>query len=170
LQLAANKTIFIASNKTLAVLPGIGTDAPIDDSLTNLSATTDIAPTVLRQLGIADGGQDFDGIALQGPTAVRQLAAITGADKASIVLSWTLGGMATAPVQVLRDGKLVATRQIPSFVRADREPCSSVPACEVGTSAPSRLGDKFRGQPHLVSPNYQLPRTVVAPSRRLSRT
>lgn len=108
LQLAANKTVFIASNKPLAALPGVGTAAPVDDSLTSLAATTDIAPTVLRQLGVA-AGQDFDGIALQGAAALRQLTAVTGADKGSIVLSWTLGGDASAPVQVLRDGKLVAT-------------------------------------------------------------
>ena len=108
LQLAANKTVFIASNKPLAALPGVGTAAPADDSLTSLAATTDIAPTVLRQLGVASG-QDFDGIALQGPTALRQLTAVTGADKGSIVLSWTLGVDASAPVQVLRDGTLIAT-------------------------------------------------------------
>lgn len=108
LQLPANKTVFIASNKPLSALPGVGTAAPADDSLTSLAATTDIAPTVLRQLGVA-AGQDFDGIALQGPTALRQLTAITGADKGSIVLSWTLGGDASAPVQVLRDGTLIAT-------------------------------------------------------------
>ena len=108
LQLAANKTVFIASNKPLAALPGVGTAAPADDSLTGLAATTDIAPTVLRQLGVA-AGQDFDGIALQGPVALRQLTAVTGADKGSIVLSWTLGGDASTPVQVLRDGRLIAT-------------------------------------------------------------
>ncbi len=108
LQLPANKTVFIASNKPLSALPGVGTAAPADDSLTSLAATTDIAPTVLRQLGVA-AGQDFDGIALQGRTALRQLTANTGADKGSIVLSWTLGGDASAPVQVLRDDKLIAT-------------------------------------------------------------
>lgn len=108
LQIAANKTVFIASNKPLAALPAVGTAAPADDSLTSLAATTDIAPTVLRQLGVA-ADQDFDGIALQGAAALRQLTAVTGADKGSIVLSWTLDGDASAPVQVLRDGKLVAT-------------------------------------------------------------
>lgn len=108
LQLAANKTVFIASSKPLAALPGVGAAAPADDSLTSLAATTDIAPTVLRQLGVA-AEQDFDGIALQGPTALRRLTAVTGIDKGSIVLNWTLGGEAPEPVQVLRDGTLIAT-------------------------------------------------------------
>ena len=108
LQLAENKTIFIASNKALASEPGVGADAPKDDGLTRLAATTDIAPTVLRQLGVAPG-QDFEGIALQSRTSLRELIAVTGADKGSIVLSWMLGGDLTAPVHVLRDGKQVAT-------------------------------------------------------------
>ena len=108
LQLAANKTVFIASNKPLPALTDVGAAAPSDERLTSLAATTDIAPTVLRQLGVA-GGQDFDGGALQARTALRQLSAVTGADKASIALSWTLVGDPSSPVQVLRDGVLIAT-------------------------------------------------------------
>lgn len=106
-----NKTIFIASNKTLAAQPGVGTAAPTDTTLLALAAATDIAPTVLRHLGALPAAADyrFNGQALQAATSLRGLSAKTGADKRSIELSWTLAGTTTAPVQVLRDGKLVAT-------------------------------------------------------------
>ncbi|UVH59961.1 LamG domain-containing protein [Variovorax paradoxus] len=106
-----NKTIFIASNKTLAAQPGVGTAAPTDTTLLALAAATDIAPTVLRHLGALPAAADyrFNGQALQAATSLRGLSAKTGADKRSIELSWTLAGTTTAPVQVLRDSKLVAT-------------------------------------------------------------
>jgi len=105
------KTIFIASNKTLAAQPGVGAAAPADTSLLSLAAATDIAPTVLRHLGALPAAADyrFNGQALQASTWLRGPSAKTGADKRSIVLSWTLAGTTTAPVQVLRDGKLVTT-------------------------------------------------------------
>jgi hypothetical protein len=112
LQTIENKTIFIASNKALAALPGVGTDAPADDSLLGLAAATDIAPTVLRHLGAlppTTGGDLFDGLALQSTTSIRELRASTGAEKTSIVLSWSLAGERNAPVQMLRDGQLIAT-------------------------------------------------------------
>lgn len=106
-----NKTIFIASNKTLAAQPGVGTAAPTDTTLLALAAATDIAPTVLRHLGALPAAADyrFNGQALQAATSLRGLSAKTGTDKRSIELSWTLAGATNAPVQVLRDGKLVAT-------------------------------------------------------------
>jgi len=106
-----SKTIFIASNKTLAAQSGVGTAAPADAMLLALAAATDIAPTVLRHLGALPAAADyrFNGQALQAAAALRGLSAKTGADKGSIELSWTLTGAATAPVQVLRDGKPVAT-------------------------------------------------------------
>ncbi|WP_240651546.1 MULTISPECIES: LamG domain-containing protein [unclassified Variovorax] len=105
------KTIFIASNKTLAAQPGVGAAAPADATLLTLASATDIAPTVLRHLGALPAAADyrFSGQALQASTSLRSLSAKTGADKRSIVLSWTLAGATTAQVQVLRDGKLVAT-------------------------------------------------------------
>lgn len=111
LQTTANKTVFIATNKTLTGLPAVGTDAPTDDKLHTLAATTDIAPTVLRQLGISlpPSEYGFNGMALQSATSLRSLTAYTGADKTSINLAWTLAGNKTQPVQVLRDGKLIAT-------------------------------------------------------------
>ncbi|MET3392600.1 hypothetical protein ABIC33_003258 [Variovorax sp. 1140] len=106
-----NKTVFIASNKTLAALPGVGAAAPADATLLALAAATDIAPTVLRHLGALPAATDyrFAGQALQASTSLRSLAAKTGADKRSIELSWTLAGNTSAAVQVLRDGKVVAT-------------------------------------------------------------
>lgn len=106
-----SKTLFIASNKTLAAQPGVGTAAPTDTTLLALAAATDIAPTVLRHLGALPAAADyrFNGQALQAATALRGLSAKTGADKGSVELSWTLAGTTTAPVQVLRDGKQVAT-------------------------------------------------------------
>jgi hypothetical protein len=107
-----NKTIFIASNKTLAAQPGVGAASPADTAaLLALSAATDIAPTVLRHLDALPAAADyrFSGQALQAATSLRGLSAKTWADKSSIELSWTLAGATTAPVQVLRDGRLVAT-------------------------------------------------------------
>jgi hypothetical protein len=111
LQTFDGKTIFIASNKSLAALPGTGSAAPADDSLLQLAAATDIAPTVLRHLGALPAAPDyrFNGQALQATTSLRGLSAKTGADKGSTELSWTLTGAAAVPVQVLRDGKPVAT-------------------------------------------------------------
>ncbi|MFH0129334.1 LamG-like jellyroll fold domain-containing protein [Variovorax sp. VaC1] len=111
LQTIDGKTIFIASNKNLAGLPGTGAAAPADNTLLQLAAATDIAPTVLRHLGTLPTTTDyrFNGQALQAATSLRSLAAKTGADKASIELSWTLASATTAPVLVIRDGKLVAT-------------------------------------------------------------
>ena len=121
LQAIDNKTIFIASNKTLAALPGTGTAAPADTALLQLAAATDIAPTVLRHLGALPSSEayNFNGQALQAATSLRNLFAKAGADKNSIELSWTLAGAATAPVQVLRDGKLVATLPAGSTAYAD---------------------------------------------------
>ncbi|MDQ0610375.1 hypothetical protein QFZ83_004546 [Variovorax sp. W1I1] len=121
LQAIDNKTIFIASNKTLAVLPGTGTAAPADTALLQLAAATDIAPTVLRHLGALPSSEayNFNGQALQAATSLRNLFAKAGADKNSIELSWTLAGAATVPVQVLRDGKLVATLPAGSTAYAD---------------------------------------------------
>ncbi|ADU35369.1 LamG-like jellyroll fold domain-containing protein [Variovorax paradoxus] len=121
LQAIDNKTIFIASNKTLAALPGTGTAAPADTALLQLAAATDIAPTVLRHLGALPSWEayNFNGQALQAATSLRNLFAKAGADKNSIELSWTLAGAATAPVQVLRDGKLVATLPAGSTAYAD---------------------------------------------------
>ncbi|MDN6886082.1 hypothetical protein QMO14_21055 [Variovorax sp. CAN2819] len=111
LQDNSNKTVFIASNKTLAALPGVGAAAPPDDTLLALAAATDIAPTVLRHLGALPAATDyrFAGQALQASTSLRSLAAKTGADRRSIQLSWTLSGNTTSAVQVLRDGKVVTT-------------------------------------------------------------
>ncbi|MDP9895176.1 hypothetical protein J2W32_004052 [Variovorax boronicumulans] len=121
LQAIDNKTIFIASNKTLAALPGTGTAAPADTALLQLAAATDIAPTVLRHLGALPSSEayNFNGQALQAATSLRNLFAKAGADKNSIELSWTLAGAATVPVQVLRDGKLVATLPAGSTAYAD---------------------------------------------------
>jgi Concanavalin A-like lectin/glucanases superfamily len=106
-----NRTVFIASNRTLTALPGIGAAAPADNALLKLAAATDIAPTVLRHLGALPPAEayNFNGQALQTATAIRNLAARTSADRNSIELSWTFAGDLDSPVKVLRDGKLVAT-------------------------------------------------------------
>ena len=105
------RTVFIASNKTLAALPGIGAAAPTDNALFQLAAATDIAPTVLRHLVALPPAEtyNFNGQALQAATAVHKLAARTSADKSSIELSWALSGELSGPVKVLRDGKPIAT-------------------------------------------------------------
>lgn len=111
-QALGEKTIFVASNKALAALPAAGEAAPADfGALARLAAATDIAPTVLHHLGVPidDGAYRFNGQALQAATALRSLTAKAGPDRNSIQLSWTLSGDADAPVQVLRDGRLVAT-------------------------------------------------------------
>ncbi len=111
-QSLADKTIFIASNKTLPSLPAVN-DAPPADVATLLqaAAATDLAPTVLQHLGAlpALDKRGYDGIALQAATAVRNLRATAGADKASLVLNWTMAGNTQVPVKVYRDGTLIAT-------------------------------------------------------------
>ena len=121
LQAIDNKTVFIASNKTLAALPGTGTAAPADATLLQFAAATDIAPTVLRHLGALPAAEayTFNGQALQAATSLRNLVAKAGADKNGIELAWTLSGDTTAPLQVLRDGKLVATLPAGSTAYAD---------------------------------------------------
>ncbi|WP_296486120.1 LamG-like jellyroll fold domain-containing protein [Rhodoferax sp.] len=121
LQTAANKTIFIASNKPLDGLPAVGTDAPTEDKLQMLAAATDIAPTVLRQLGISPAPTEygFNGMALQSATSLRSLTATTGTDKTSINLTWTLAGRKAQPVQVLRDGQLIATLAVDATAYSD---------------------------------------------------
>lgn len=111
LQTIESKTVFIASNRPLAGLPGTGLAAPADNALLQLAAATDIAPTVLRHLGATPAAQGYglDGMALQGATSIREFAAKTGADKDNIELAWKLAGNTGLPVQVLRDGRLVAT-------------------------------------------------------------
>ncbi|WP_428745016.1 LamG-like jellyroll fold domain-containing protein [Variovorax sp.] len=111
LQGVADKTVFIASNKTLPALPAVDTAAPTDSTLLRLAAATDIAPTVLRHLGAtpAPANYAWSGIALQGATSIRELSARTGADRDSVELSWKLAGTTNVPVQILRDGKPVAT-------------------------------------------------------------
>ncbi|MDQ0069852.1 hypothetical protein J2W34_001626 [Variovorax boronicumulans] len=105
------RTVFIASNKTLAALPGIGAQAPADNTLFKLAAATDIAPTVLRHLGALPPAEayNFNGQALQTATAIHNLAARTSTDRSSIELSWTFSGDLGSPVKVLRDGKPIAT-------------------------------------------------------------
>jgi len=117
-----SRTVFIASNKTLAALPGIGAAAPTDNTLFKLAAATDIAPTVLRHLGALPPAEaySFNGQALQAATSLRKLAARANADKTGIDLSWTLSGAVGAPVQVLRDGKPVAT--LPAGATAYSDP------------------------------------------------
>jgi hypothetical protein len=121
LQTRDNKTIFIASNKELAGLPGTGTAVPADDTLLQLAAATDIAPTVLRHLGSTPAAASYglNGIALQGTTTLREPTAKTGADRDNIELSWKLAGNTDVPVKVLRDGKLVATLAAGSTSYAD---------------------------------------------------
>ncbi|QSI29087.1 hypothetical protein GNX71_05655 [Variovorax sp. RKNM96] len=117
-----SRTVFIASNKTLAALPGIGAAAPADNTLFKLAAATDIAPTVLRHLGALPPAEAYNlnGQALQAATAIHALAARTSADQSSIELSWTLSGDLGSPVKVLRDGKLVAT--LPAGATAFTDP------------------------------------------------
>ncbi|RQO41083.1 hypothetical protein DBV14_29250 [Variovorax sp. KBW07] len=121
LQTLENKTIFIASNKPLAGLPGTGAAAPADTTLLQLASAADIAPTVLRHLGITPAATAYgwNGMALQGAASIREFAAKTGADKDNIELSWKLAGKADVPVQVLRDGKLVASLPAGSTTYAD---------------------------------------------------
>ncbi|MET3514662.1 hypothetical protein ABIC63_002441 [Pseudacidovorax sp. 1753] len=107
-----DKTSFVASNKALPSLPAVN-DAPPADIATLLQAVaaTDLAPTVLQHLGMLPAleQRSYDGIALQAGTAVRQLRAVAGADKASLVLGWTMAGNTQVPVKVYRDGTLIAT-------------------------------------------------------------
>ena len=112
LQADLNKTAFIASNKDLANLPGVGLGTPpVGTALYALAAITDIAPTVLRHLGASPTAAMYamEGQALQTAPSVRPFTNAPGDDRMSIALAWTVTGPVTKNIVLLRDGEPLAT-------------------------------------------------------------
>ncbi len=123
-QFNRNKTSFIATNKTLASLPAIDGQVTSSTDMNTLAAVIDIAPTVLSHLGIQSEPYRFRGSALQADSRVHNLAFNKPADKNMVDLSWTLQGETSQEIQVMRDGKLIATLPAGSTQYADPLPAS----------------------------------------------
>ncbi len=109
-QAVDSKTIFIASNVELGAL---GTDAAAPKTTSELYAKAsiiDIAPTVLRHLGVPLNVESYpyEGQMLQAALAIRDTAFKPGEDKASLELSWHIEGTAAQPLRLLRDGQEIA--------------------------------------------------------------
>lgn len=123
-QFNRNKTSFIATNKTLASLPAIDGQVTSSTDMNTLAAVIDIAPTVLSHLGIQSEPYRFRGSSLQADSRVHNLAFSKPADKNMVDLSWALQGETSQEIQVMRDGKLIATLPAGSTQYADPLPAS----------------------------------------------
>ncbi len=161
-QFNRNKTSFIATNKTLASLPAIDGQVTSSTDMNTLAAVIDIAPTVLSHLGIQSEPYRFRGSALQADSRVHNLAFNKPADKNMVDLSWTLQGETSQEIQVMRDGKLIATLPAGSTQYADPLPASetaqtyslyysvqvgqaaSTLKAEVGYQPPPKLADTLK--------------------------
>ncbi|SAI39487.1 lipoprotein [Bordetella ansorpii] len=110
LPLTANKTVFVAANRADllgADRAAVDLSAAWDDAWYALPSAADVAPTALAHMQ-AGAQTGMAGAALTHAVAVRRLAAVTAADNASVMLSWSLVGQAPAQVIVLRDGAEIA--------------------------------------------------------------
>lgn len=161
-QFNRNKTSFIATNKTLASLPAA--DSPITSTtdMNTLAAVIDIAPTVLSHLGIQSEQYRFRGSPLQAETRVRNVSFSKPADKNMVDLKWVLDGDASQEIQVMRDGKLIATLPAGTTQYSDPMPTSdteqiyslyysiqtgkaaSALKAEVGYKPPPKLADTLK--------------------------
>ncbi|MGO1254682.1 MAG: LamG-like jellyroll fold domain-containing protein [Alcaligenes aquatilis] len=123
-QFNRNKTSFIATNKTLASLPAIDSQVSSSTDMNTLAAVIDIAPTVLSHLGLQNEQYRFRGSPLQADTRVHNLVFSKPADKNMVDLSWVLQGEASQEIQVMRDGKLIATLPAGTTQYSDPLPAS----------------------------------------------
>ena len=161
-QFNRNKTSFIATNKTLASLPAIDGQVTSSTDMNTLAAVIDIAPTVLSHLGIQSEPYRFRGSSLQADSRVHNLAFSKPADKNMVDLSWALQGETSQEIQVMRDGKLIATLPAGSTQYSDPLPASetaqtyslyysvqvgqaaSTLKAEVGYQPPPKLADTLK--------------------------
>lgn len=118
LQDTPNKSIVIAATPGLPTIPVASARTDTTRMIYQLPALTDIAPTVLQHLGVTPSAEHyaFHGMALQNANIIRDLRAagtqeqgVRGGSAAQIALSWTLREPQRDPIQILRDGILIAT-------------------------------------------------------------
>lgn len=161
-QFNRNKTSFIATNKTLAYLPAADSAVTSSTDMNTLAAVIDIAPTVLSHLGIQSEQYRFRGSPLQAETRVRNVSFSKPADKNMVDLKWVLDGDASQEIQVMRDGKLIATLPAGTSQYSDPLPVSenaqtysliysissgkaaSTIKAEVGYQPPPKLADTLK--------------------------
>lgn len=161
-QFNRNKTSFIATNKTLASLPAIDGQVTSSTDMNTLAAVIDIAPTVLSHLGVQGEQYAFRGSPLQAQTRIRNLSFNKPADKNMVDLNWVLDGDASQEIQIMRDGKLIATLPAGSTQYSDPLPVSenaqvyslsysvktgqaaSTLQAETGYQPPPKLADTLR--------------------------
>ena len=161
-QFNRNKTSFIATNKTLASLPAIDGQVTSSTDMNTLAAVIDIAPTVLSHLGIQSEPYRFRGSSLQADSRVHNLAFSKPADKNMVDLSWALQGETSQEIQIMRDGKLIATLPAGTTQYSDPLPASetaqtyslyysvqvgqaaSTLKAEVGYQPPPKLADTLK--------------------------
>ncbi|HBJ68883.1 MAG TPA: hypothetical protein DDZ09_11735, partial [Alcaligenes faecalis] len=161
-QFNRNKTSFIATNKTLASLPAVDSAVTSTTDMNTLAAVIDIAPTVLSHLGIQSEQYRFRGSPLQAETRVRNVSFSKPADKNMVDLKWVLDGDASQEIQVMRDGKLIATLPAGTTQYSDPMPTSdteqiyslyysiqtgkaaSALKAEVGYKPPPKLADTLK--------------------------
>lgn len=161
-QFNRNKTSFIATNKTLASLPAIDGQVTSSTDMNTLAAVIDIAPTVLSHLGVQGEQYAFRGSPLQAQTRIRNLSFNKPADKNMVDLNWVLDGDASQEIQIMRDGKLIATLPAGSTQYSDPLPVSenaqvyslsysvktgqaaSTLQAEAGYQPPPKLADTLR--------------------------
>ena len=161
-QFNRNKTSFIATNKTLASLPAADSQVSSSTDMNSLAAVIDIAPTVLAHLGIQSEPYRFRGSSLQAETRVRNVSFSKPADKNMVDLEWVLDGDASQEIQIMRDGKLIATLPAGTTQYSDPLPTSdteqtyslyysvqtgkaaSTLKAEVGYKPPPKLADTLK--------------------------
>ena len=113
-QTLSEKTTFIAMNKTgNAQLSAPVGNPPNQDfkGLYGFASQADISPTVLAWLGVKPDLTRYamDGLPLIGPVGVRQLTVQQQPEGGQISLSWRTDKPSGKPVQVYRDGQLIAS-------------------------------------------------------------
>lgn len=161
-QFNRNKTSFIATNKPLASLPAVDSQVSSTTDMNTLAAVIDIAPTVLSHLGVQSEPYRFRGSSLQADTRVRNLSFSKPDDKNIVDLKWVLDGDASQEIQVMRDGKLIATLPAGTTQYSDPLPSSdteqiyslyysiqtgkaaSTLKAEVGYKPPPKLADTLK--------------------------
>ena len=115
-QTLSEKTTFIALNKpgnAQLTAPIAHPGNPAHNGLYGYASQADITPTLLAHLGALPpaAGYSMDGLPLIGPVGVRQLTARKVPGQASVKLTWRTGRPSGTPVQIYRNGQLIAKLQ-----------------------------------------------------------
>ena len=112
-QTLSEKTTFIAMNKPGNAQLAAPIGKPANSAFKGLygfASQADITPTVLTYLGVKPdlARYTMDGLPLIGPVGVRLLTAQVQPERQQVALTWRTTAPAGKPVQIYRDGQLVA--------------------------------------------------------------